>query len=85
MANAGRPRSEKVCKLNITITEEDKDFLRQRAFERTSGNSIVTISDIIAEYVEADRGTRTKEWDARECLSAIADLIESFTENESGC
>lgn len=85
MPNVGRPKSEKVCKLNITITEEDKDFLRKRAFERTSGNDIVTISDIIAEYVEADRASHAKEWDARECLSAIADLIESFTEKESGC
>lgn len=52
---AGRPKSDRVCKLNITLTEEDKDYLRRLAFERTSGRQIVTISDIIAEYIEADR------------------------------
>lgn len=53
--NAGRPKSRRICKLNITLTEEDKDFLRLQAFERTKGNHIVTISDIIAEYIGADR------------------------------
>ena len=53
--SAGRPKSDRVCKLNITLTEEDKDFLRRMAFERTSGRQIVTISDIIAEYIDADR------------------------------
>ena len=82
MANVGRPKSEKVCRLNITITEEDKDFLRQKAFERTSGNGIVTISDIIAEYIEADRiGTVKQEetnTDADECFLAIKKQIELY-------
>ncbi len=57
---AGRPKSDRVCKLNITLTEEDKDYLRRLAFERTSGRQIVTISDIIAEYIEADRKKRNR-------------------------
>ena len=58
--HAGRPKSARVCKLNITLTETDKDYLRQRSFERTSGREIVTISDIIAEYIEADRKKQQK-------------------------
>lgn len=84
MANVGRPKSEKVCKLNITITEDDKDFLRERAYSRTSGNDIVTISDIIAEYIEADRSMKVKEKtadiDAKECLAAIASIIQEYLE-----
>lgn len=57
---AGRPKTDRVCKLNITLTEADKDYLRQVAFERTSGRQIVTISDIIAEYIEADRKKRQR-------------------------
>ena len=56
----GRPKSDRVCKLNITLTEADKDYLRTLAFERTAGRNIVTISDIIAEYIEADRKKRAK-------------------------
>lgn len=57
---AGRPKSDRICKLNITLTEADKDFLRQVAYERTTGRQIVTISDIIAEYIEADRKKRNR-------------------------
>ena len=57
---SGRPKSDRVCKLNITLTEADKDYLRRLAFERTSGRQIVTISDIIAEYIEADRKKRQR-------------------------
>ena len=57
---ARRPKSDRVCKLNITLTEEDKDYLRQVSYERTSGRNIVTISDIIAEYIAADRKKRQK-------------------------
>lgn len=56
----GRPKSDRVCKLNITLTEDDKDFLRRLAFERTKGRQVVTISDIIAEYIEADRKKRQR-------------------------
>ena len=57
---AGRPKGNKTCALNIKISPEDKDYLRRLAFERTTGNHIVTISEIIAEFVEADRKKQRK-------------------------
>ena len=53
-AKTGRPEVDRRAKLNLTISDEHKDFLRLRCFELSTSRHIVSISDYIGELIEAD-------------------------------
>ncbi len=53
-AGRGRPTGDRQAKLNLSLTDEHKDFLRLRCYELSTSRHVVTAADIIEGLLDAE-------------------------------